>query len=284
MLNRKLDKAGLIVLSFLFIAATPVIRSTGSNTPECKVHFSGSATHAFDSTGLCVCLPDLNNDDLAEAPRIQLNKHVEGYVSSYIKKNGFFLGKIKSKADRYFPTIETVFADHNIPAELKYLAVIESKLNPTAYSKVGAAGMWQFMPASARTFGLKVNDKTDERRNSYKSTIAAAKCLIYLNRIFDDWLLTIAAYNSGPGRVLSAIKKSGSRNFWVLQNYLPLETRLHVKKFISIHYYYEGHGSLATLTKAETQAHIKAVAGFIKKQDELKSDSTTTVTEVVTAL
>ena len=134
------------------------------------------------------------------------------------------------------------------------------------------------MPATARQFGLKINGKNDERKHSYKSTVAAARCLNYLHGIFDDWLLTLAAYNSGPGTVLSAIKKSGSRNFWVLQKYLPLETRNHVKKFIALHYYFEGHGSLATLTKSETKAHISAVATFVEKQKESLQDSITTET------
>jgi membrane-bound lytic murein transglycosylase D len=99
--------------------------------------------------------------------------------------------------------------------------------------------------------------------------------------MFDDWLLTLAAYNSGPARVLSAIKKSGSRNFWELQQFLPEETRMHVKKFIAMHYYFEGHGSLVTLTKAETKAHIEAVADFVKRQEQIKADSLVVKPETV---
>ncbi len=264
------------------MAATPVKRTASSNTDVCIKKATYFVGHAFDSTGLCVCLPELSGDDLAAAPRIQMNKQVVGFAKKYLKDNGPHLYKLKPNSDRYFPIIDSVFSQYDLPVELKYLAVIESKLNPVIHSPVGAVGLWQFMPSSARHFGLKVSGKTDERKNSYKSTIAAAKLLVYLNRIFDDWLLTLAAYNSGPAPVLAAIKKSGSRNFWVLEKYLPLETRKHVKKFISIHYYFEGHGSLATLTKAETDAHIKAVAGFKKKQEELqKPDSTIVVTETV---
>lgn len=278
MLKRKLDRAGLIAVSLLFMAATPGSKSaTNSLSVECnnrqhnKFVFGG---HAFDTSGLCICLPEMNNDELLLAPRIQLNKQASSFVKQYLNENDFYLEKIKTKSSTYFTMIDSVFSSYELPVELKYLAVIESQLNPSIYSTAGAAGLWQMMPSAARSFGLKVSGKTDERKNAYKSTIAAAKCLAYLNNIFDDWLLTLAAYNCGPGRMLSAIKKSGSRNFWVLQNHLPLETRKHVKKFISIHYFFEGHGSLTTLTKAETGAHVKAVAGFIAVQKaQQKRDS-----------
>ena len=143
--------------------------------------------------------------------------------------------------------------------------------------------MWQFMPSTARNFGLRVKGKTDERTYAYKSTVAAAKYLSYLHELFDDWLLTIAAYNSGPGYVYNAIKKSGSRNFWVLQRFLPLETRNHVKKFISTHYFFEGHGSLATMTKAETNAHISAVEAYIAKQKEIIKPAVVTDTLSIVA-
>ncbi|HEX7845819.1 MAG TPA: lytic transglycosylase domain-containing protein [Chitinophagaceae bacterium] len=279
MLKRKLDKAGLIALSFLFIAATPNTRIKSSQITR-NDHVARHAAHAFDSNGLCVCLPELSEEKMLTAPRIELNRQASVFTKSYLKENGFFLEKVKTKSDRIFTIIDTIFTRYELPLELKYLAVIESKLNPVAQSKVGATGLWQFMASSGRTFGLKVSGSVDERKNSYKSTVAAAKCLVYLNNIFDDWLLTLAAYNSGPGKVLSAIKKSGSRNFWVLQSYLPLETRNHVKRFISTHYFFEGHGSLVTMTKAETKAHINAVADFVSKQEELlKTDSSVVETE-----
>jgi membrane-bound lytic murein transglycosylase D len=274
MFKRKLSKAALFALSFILMAA-----SYGSRSITEQRSFGYSAgprdssdleSHAFDSSGLCVCLPSLTHHELTNAPRIQLSKHVSGFVKSYVNENAYFLEKIRNKSSKYFDVIDSVFASYDLPVELKYLAVIESQLNPNIYSKAGAAGLWQLMPAAARSYGLKITSKYDERRNANKSTIAAAKLLVYLNNMFDDWLLTIAAYNSGPGRVLSAIKKSGSRNFWVLQNYLPLETRKHVKKFIGMHYFFEGHGSLTTLTKSETQAHISSVAKFIKEQEKLE--------------
>jgi membrane-bound lytic murein transglycosylase D len=108
------------------------------------------------------------------------------------------------------------------------------------------------MPATARQLGLTVTGKRDDRRDYQKSTHAAAKYLTYLYGLYKDWLLVIAAYNGGPGNVNAAIRKSGSRNFWDLQNYLPTESRNHVKKFIATHFIMEGTGGMTTLTRGET--------------------------------
>jgi membrane-bound lytic murein transglycosylase D len=150
---------------------------------------------------------------------------------------------------------------YGLPAELKYLAVIESELKSTATSWAGAVGPWQLMPETARVLGLKVNRKVDERKSYTKSTNAAALYLRDLYNEFGDWLLVIAAYNGGPANVYAAIKKSqGSRNFWKLQYYLPAETRMHVKKFIGTHYVFEGQGSVTTLTKAEVTEQLGVTA------------------------
>src|SRR4029079_14064440 len=126
-----------------------------------------------------------------------------------------------------------------LPKELKYLAVIESDLKSNALSHAGARGPWQFMSYTAKDYGLQVNKFIDDRTDYYKSTNAAAKYLLSLYKDLKDWLLVIAAYNGGPGRVYSAIKKSGSRNFWNMQYFLPEESRNHVKKFIATHYIME---------------------------------------------
>jgi membrane-bound lytic murein transglycosylase D len=162
--------------------------------------------------------------------------------------------------------MDSVFTLYHLPTELKYLAVIESELKATAVSHVGAVGPWQLMASTARDLSLKVKGKYDERKNYNKSTVAAAKYLRDLYNQFGDWLLVIASYNSGPGKVLTAIKKSGSHNFWVLQNYLPAETRGHVKRFIATHYYFEGYGSITTLTKTEVMSYKRSVSIFITKQ------------------
>ena len=151
---------------------------------------------------------------------------------------------MKTWGTPYFNLIDNIFAQYGLPKELKYLAVIESNLSTSATSWVGAGGPWQFMPYTAREYGLVVNGSFDERRDYYKSTHAAARYLLTLYKQMNkDWLLVIAAYNGGPGRVYSAMKRSGSKNFWSLQYYLPEESRNHVKKFIATHYIMEGEGS-----------------------------------------
>lgn len=173
----------------------------------------------------------------------QVNPYAESYMQDYLKNHGKTLLRMKDWGVPYFNLIDNIFAQYGLPRELKYLAVIESHLSTAATSWVGAGGPWQFMPYTARDYGLVVNASYDERRDYYKSTHAAARYLLTLYKQMNkDWLLVIAAYNGGPGRVYSAMKKSGSKDFWALQYYLPQESRNHVKKFIATHYIMEGMG------------------------------------------
>jgi membrane-bound lytic murein transglycosylase D len=176
----------------------------------------------------------------------QVNPNTELFMHDYLIKHKKNLEHLKKSAGNYFSLIETILADHGLPAELKYLAVIESNLKKEATSWVGAAGPWQFMPETAKEYGLIVNNQRDDRRDYHLSTAAAAQLLKDLFSRFKDWLLVIAAYNGGPGAVNRAIIKSGSTNFWTLQHHLPKESRDHVKKFIATHYMMENEnvGSL----------------------------------------
>ncbi len=176
----------------------------------------------------------------------QVNPNAESYMQDYLKAHSTSLMKMKGWGQPYFNLMDNILSQYGLPRELKYLAVIESNLSSGATSWVGAGGPWQFMPYTARDYGLIVNPVFDERRDYYKSTHAAARYLLTLYGQMHDWLLVIAAYNGGPGRVFSAIKKSGSRNFWSLQYYLPAESRNHVKKFIATHYVMEGSGGVTT--------------------------------------
>lgn len=204
----------------------------------------------------------LTEEELAQMPKIPLNGNISKFVKGFRVKEDEAMEKTKLRSTAYFKTIESIFAKYGLPPELKYLAVVESYLKTNAVSRVGAKGMWQLMPTTARELGLTVTAKYDERTHFYKSTVAAAKYLKALHVQFDDWLLVIAAYNGGPGTVYKAIKKSGSKNFWALQNYLPTESRAHVKRYIGTHYYFEGKGSVTTLTRAETIKYNKAMEDF----------------------
>jgi len=195
-----------------------------------------------------------------QGPR--LNPRAVSFVEDYIEKHGSDLMKMKVWGKPYFNMMDGIFVENNLPRELKYIAVIESRLNPSSSSWAGAVGPWQFMPATAIRMGLKVTRNVDERTNYIKSTQAAAKYLKELHKMFGDWLLVIAAYNSGPGHVLKAIRKTGSRNFWDIQYSLPVESRNHVKKFIGTHYIFEGQGGLTTLTLAESNDHYGVKGGY----------------------
>jgi membrane-bound lytic murein transglycosylase D len=178
----------------------------------------------------------------------QINSNAESFIQDYMKEHSDYLQKMKGWGLPYFNLIENILQQYGLPKELKYIAVIESNLSTGATSIVGAGGPWQFMPYTARDYGLVVNGYVDERRDYYKSTHAAARYLLYLYKQMHDWLLVMAAYNGGPGRVYNAMKKSGSKDFWRLQYYLPEESRTYVKRFIATHYIMEGGGGATTFS------------------------------------
>lgn len=197
----------------------------------------------------------------------QLNPQAISFIEDYIGKYGKTMDAIKISGKPYFDMMDDVLTLHGLPKELKYLAVIESYLKINARSWAGAVGPWQFMPATARNMGLKVGRKVDERKDMFKSTHAASRYLASLFAMYGDWLLVIAAYNGGPGKVNSAIQKSGSRDFWELQRFLPAESRNHVKKFIATHYIMEGSGGITTLTKNEAGSFLQADKSALEKTD-----------------
>ena len=177
----------------------------------------------------------------AQPYEMQVNSNAAGFIQEYMRTHGTYLMQMKGWGKPYFNLIETLLQQYGLPKELKYIAVIESNLKSGAVSVKGAGGPWQFMPGTARDMGLTINAYTDERTDYYKSTQAASKYLLLLYSQLHDWLLVMAAYNGGPGRVLNAIQRSGSRNFWDLQYYLPEESRTYVKRFIATHFIMEGN-------------------------------------------
>ena len=170
------------------------------------------------------------------------NNTVRAFVSNYLVGNRENSERILGRSVLYFPMFEKYLQAKGMPADLKFLPVIESALNPKAVSRVGATGLWQFMESTGKLYGLNVNWTIDERSDPEKSTIAAVEHLHDLYERFDSWELALAAYNSGAGRVNRAIKRSHSRNFWKIQRYLPRETRNYVPAFIAatylMRYYY----------------------------------------------
>lgn len=278
MLKRNLVRKGFFspVLLLLFPVVT-AMKGEPQSQAQRPLYFNWlSADTLYQPSDLDSSAYMLSNEAYyANAPKISLNKHASKFVKNFLVKEDEALQKAKGRSASYFKMMDGVFSKYGLPLELKYLAVVESDLKTSAVSKVGAKGLWQFMPQTARDLGLKITYKYDERTYAYKSTVAAAKYLKDLYAQFGDWLLVIAAYNSGPGTICSAIKKSGSKNFWALQYYLPEESRGHVKKFIGAHYFFEGQGSMVTLTKTETTKYLKELESFKTsiQSNEIKKDS-----------
>ncbi len=178
---------------------------------------------------------------------------IEKYTGRLRPSVSFFLGA----SNFYFPIIETILEEEGLPLELRYLPVIESALRPTATSRAGAAGLWQFMIPTGRQMGLRINTLVDERRDPFKSTYAAAKYLKLLYKIYGDWNLVIAAYNCGPTNVNKAIHRaSGIKDYWEIYKYLPKETRGYVPAFIAANYimnYYCEHNICPMYTNLPIQ-------------------------------
>lgn len=168
---------------------------------------------------------------------LDFNPYVKAYIDVYSQKRREQVSRMLGLSEYYFPMFEEALDRHGMPLELKYLAVVESALNPLARSRVGAKGLWQFMYATGKMNGLKVSSYVDERHDPLKSTEAACQYLKTLYGIFGDWELALAAYNSGPGNVNKAIRRSGGkRNYWEIRPFLPRETAGYVPAFIAVNY------------------------------------------------
>jgi len=185
---------------------------------------------------------------LSEIPSVidlTYNRIVKNYINVYTRKRREQVRVMLGLSEYYFPIFGEIFDYYGVPYELKYLAIIESALNPRAVSRARAVGTWQFMYYTGKQYGLTINSLVDERRDPVAATHAAARYLVDLHRIYNDWTLALAAYNCGPGNVNKAIRRSGGRrNFWDIFYYLPRETRGYVPAFIAATYtmnFYEDH-------------------------------------------
>ena len=182
------------------------------------------------------------------------------FVQKFTKKEAEEFNNMKGWGKPYFELYDKILAEHGLPVELKYLSVIESGLVNTNVTEGSAVGPWQLMPYEGKRFGLKMKKSFDERTSYTKSTEVAAQLLKELHDEFGNWLLVIAAYNCGMGRVKQAIAKAHSKDYWKLEQYLPQETRYHVKKYIATHYIFEGCGGWTTITTTETSTCKAAIA------------------------
>lgn len=212
---------------------------------------------------------------LKDIPEVPLNMQAISFVQEFTRKQGKEMEKMKTWAKPYFDMYDMILTQYGIPKEMKYLSVIESHLQSNLVSWAGAVGPWQLMDYEAKRFGLKTGKFHDERMDYYQSTHVACKLMKELHEEFGNWLLVIAAYNGGAGRVRQAIEKSGSHNFWDLQYYLKDETRTHVKKFIATHYFFEGNGGITTMTDDEINNYLANQKSTNTLSDEVLATTST---------
>ena len=202
---------------------------------------------------------------------IEYNIILEGVIAKYLKRNTTYMEKVMTLSDYYFPMIEATLDKYDIPLEMKYLAIIESSLNPRIKSRMGAAGLWQFMYATGRNYELDVTSYVDERMDPIKSTEAACKYLRVLYDMYGDWDLALAAYNCGPGNVNKAIKRSGgSTNYWELRKYLPRETANYVPAFQATMYIYQYAAAHGYRPGATNYKHIETDTILVKNMVSLE--------------
>jgi membrane-bound lytic murein transglycosylase D len=227
----------------------PFVCSSLLNAQDNSVARIDSMTHLFMEQTMSKPLASLSADEVVNISEQKFNEMVSLMGSkipfkydpsvliqmSYMKNpNSSFLSKAWSRKNLYFRVFEEVLDKKGMPDEIKYLSIVESLLSTNAVSWCGAAGLWQFMPATGKMMDLAIDANVDERKDIYKSTEKACDYLLSMYRLYDDWLLALAAYNGGPGNVNKAIRLSGGkRTFWEIRKYLPKETQNYVPKFLA---------------------------------------------------
>ncbi|QDO95649.1 LysM peptidoglycan-binding domain-containing protein [Formosa sediminum] len=230
--------------------------------------------------------PELNTDTLkkrlidldAKTPfNVAYNPALESVIKSYLKRRRNSLQKLMVLSEYYFPMFERELDNYNLPLEIKYLSIVESALKPRAKSRVGATGLWQFMYTTGKSYDLDVSSYVDERSDPLKSTAAAAKYLSKLYSIFGDWDLALAAYNSGPGNVTKAIRRSGGyENYWNIRNYLPRETAGYLPAFLATMYIFENAEELGFSRSKPEIAYLETDTLHVKQMITLDQVSEVT--------
>lgn len=227
--------------------------------------------YALDTELLKKRLADLD----AKSPfNIEYSKGLENIIKSYLKNRPRSYERLMAISEFYFPMFEEHLAKYNVPIEIKYLAVIESALNPRAKSRVGATGLWQFMYPTGKQYNLEVNSYVDERSDPLKATEAACKYLSSLYNIFGDWDLVLASYNAGPGNVTKAIRRSGTyHNYWNIRKNLPQETQAYVPTFLATMYIYEYAKEHGIKAKKAPLTYFETDTIMVKRQISFKQIS-----------
>jgi membrane-bound lytic murein transglycosylase D len=204
----------------------------------------------------------------AKSPfNIEYNPGLENIIKSFLKNRKKSFERLMAISEYYFPMFEEAFAKKNVPLEIKYLAIVESALNPKAVSRMGATGLWQFMYQTGKQYNLKIDSYIDERSDPLKASEAAAQYMANMYTIFGDWDLVLASYNSGPGNVSKAIRRSGGQqNYWNIRKNLPQETQGYVPAFLATMYIYEYHKEHGIRPDRATIKHFATDTIMIKKQ------------------
>ncbi|MFV5687322.1 LysM peptidoglycan-binding domain-containing protein [Flavobacterium sp. ZT3R25] len=205
---------------------------------------------------------------------IEYNQGLENIIKSFLKYRKKSFERLMGISEYYFPLFEEALAKQNVPLEIKYLAVVESALNPKAVSRVGATGLWQFMYQTGKQYGLKIDSYIDERSDALKASESAAQYMSNMYKIFGDWDLVLASYNSGPGNVSKAIRRSGGQqNYWNIRKNLPKETQGYVPAFLATMYIYEYHTAHGIKPDRAIIKHFATDTILIKKQMSFKQIS-----------
>lgn len=208
----------------------------------------------------------------AKSPfNIQYNPALENVIKSFLKNRKKSFERLMAISEYYFPMFEESLAKQNVPLEIKYLSIVESALNPKAVSRVGATGLWQFMYQTGLEYNLKVDSYVDERSDPIKSSKAATQYMTNMYRIFGDWELVLASYNSGAGNVAKAIRRSGGQqNYWNIRKYLPKETQGYVPAFLATMYIYEYHKEHGIVPNRALIKHFETDTVMVKREMSFK--------------
>lgn len=223
--------------------------------PQQRNNIYGFAPDSIPRPSVGVIQQRLNMLDAQSPFDMAYTEEVQPYINLYAYKRRGLVERMLGLAQLYYPIFEEQLDKYNLPLELKHLAVIESALNPTATSRAGARGLWQFMYATGKMYNLEITSYVDERCDPYKSTVAACEFLQYLYSVYGDWQICLAAYNAGPGNINKAIRRAGGgkKTYWEIRPFLPRETQAYVPAFIAAAYimtYHQEHNLYSVAPRA----------------------------------